>query len=86
MNREIKERRGWMWEEAAVVYFTKLSQYWYSTRCVNYEKPTRPQGQKVEPGVSRVRSKSAATTVDIPFMVQFTSDSKRPVIRKSPHK
>ena len=41
-----------MWEKAAVVYLTKISQYWHSSRCVNYEKPTPSQGQKVEPGVS----------------------------------
>jgi hypothetical protein len=74
-----------MWEEAAVVYFTKLSQCWHSTRCVNYEKRTRCQGQTVERGVSRI-SKRAATTDETRFMVQFTSGSKRPVIRKSSHK
>ena len=75
-----------MWDEAAVVYFTKLSHYLHSTRCVNYEKSARSQGQKVEPGVSHIRKKSAATRADIRFKVQFKSGSKRPVIKKYPHK
>jgi hypothetical protein len=74
------ERIGWTWEEATVVCFTKLSQYWHSTRFVNYEKPTGSQGQKVEPGVSRIRSKSAATTVDIRFMVQLRLVVKGPLL------
>ena len=45
-----------MCQKAAVVYLTKLSQYWQSRGCVNYEKPTPSQGQKVETGVSRIRT------------------------------